>query len=99
MKKSDYLDHIVLDTLNKLSTVVDGLRYTELKTQLRVSDASLVNRLNKLKNAGYIDIKLMSTKTGRHYTSYILTPSGTELVKILNISELLKNVESQILLN
>ena len=97
MKRSDYLDHIVLDTLNILSTTVDGLRYTEMKTQLRVSDASLVNRLGKLKDAGYVDVKLMPTKTGRYYTSYMLTQSGIELVRMFDIPKLLKKVEDQLL--
>lgn len=99
VKQSDYLDHIVLNILNKLSAADRGLRYTELKTQLIVSNASLVNRLNKLKDAGYIDVKLTSTKTGRPCSVYVLTHLGTNLVQTFKIPELLKKVENQTLLN
>ena len=99
MDQSDYLDYIVLEILNKLSVADHGLRYTELKTQLIVSNASLVNRLNKLKDARYVDVKLMSTKTGRPCSVYVLTQSGTKLVETFKIPELLKKVENQTLLN
>ena len=96
MKRSDYLDHIVLDTLNHLSNVTDGLRYTELKTRLNVSDASMVNRLNKLKDAGYVTVVAKTKDTGRHYVSYSLTHPGIELVHVLDVPSLLKKVENQL---
>ena len=99
MDQSDYLNYIVLEILDKLFVADRGLRYTELKTQLVVSNASLVNRLNKLKDAKYVDVKLMSTKTGRPCSVYVLTQSGTKLVDTFKISELLRKVEKQTLLN
>ena len=95
MRRSDYTDHVMLATLNQLHEVPDGLRFTELKAKLNVSDTSLVNRLNKLREAGYVTMDAKPGKKGRSYIAYVLTPSGIELVLALNISTLLETVENQ----
>ena len=96
MKRNDYLDHIVLDTLNQLSKTADGLKFTELKTKLNVSDTSLVNRLNKLKDAKHVVMQARTSSTGRSYITYTLTSSGTNLVYALNVPALLEELENQL---
>ena len=96
VKRNDYLDHIVLDTLGQLFKTSEGLRFTELKTKLNVSDTSLVNRLNKLKDAKYIAMNANTSNTGRSYITYTLTQSGINLVHALNVPALLKELENQL---
>ena len=70
----------MIDTLNRLSNAPDGLRFTELKAKLNVSGASLVNRLNKLKDVEYITINAKTGKKSRAHVAYALTQSGVEPV-------------------
>ncbi|MCJ8306867.1 MAG: hypothetical protein HRU07_07460 [Nitrosopumilus sp.] len=93
MEKSDYLDHIILETLNLLNKSKNGLRYGDLKLKLNVSDTSLVNRLNKLKTSNYVTSKAQITDIGKNYFAYTLTDFGIQLVKELDVEKLLNNVE------
>ncbi|MDI1495926.1 MAG: hypothetical protein K8823_1234 [Cenarchaeum symbiont of Oopsacas minuta] len=95
MDKSDYFDHIILEILNTLHQS-SGLRYSNLKTKLNVSDTSLVNRLNKLKLADYIIPQVTINEFGKNNVVYVLTKNGDKLVDKLNIKELIQNVESQL---
>ena len=85
----------MIDTLNRLSNAPDGLRFTELKAKLNVSGASLVNRLNKLKDVEYITINAKTGKKSRAHVAYALTQSGVEPVDTLGVPTLLEKVENQ----
>ena len=95
MRKKDYLDYIVLETLNLLYNS-DGLRYMDLKSKLNISDTSLLSRLDKLKTAQYIIPIAKITDTGRNYIAYTLTDFGIQLVKEFDIEALLIKVENQL---
>ena len=95
MQKKDYLDHIILETLNLLHNS-DGLRYMDLKSKLNISDTSLILRLDKLKSAQYIIPVAKITDTRRNYIDYTLTDTGIQLVKKLDIESLLIKVEEQL---
>ena len=89
------LEWSVIDTLNRLSNAPDGLGFTELKAKLNVSGASLVNRLNKLKDVEYITINAKTGKKSRAHVAYALTQSGVEPVDTLDVPTLLEKVENQ----
>ena len=95
LDKSDYFDHIILEILNILHQS-SGQRYSDLKTQLNVSDTSLVNRLNKLKLAEYIIPQITFNESGKNNINYVLTKKGNQLVNTLNIKDLIKNIEAQL---
>lgn len=95
MEKSDYLDHIILETLNELSQADNGLRYVDLKSKLNVSDTSLVQRLNKLKDAEYVTSEAKMNDKGKNYFAYVLTDLGVQLFKELDVPRLLKIVEKK----
>jgi len=96
LKKSDYLDYIILETLNILHQSKNGLRYVDLRTKLNVSDTSLVNRLYKLKSLKYVELKPQISDTGKNYFAYTLTDTGIQLVKELDIEALLIKVEKTV---
>lgn len=72
------------------------MRYSELKSKLNVSDTSLVQRLNKLKNAEYITSEAKIAETEKNYFAYTLTELGCQLVTKLDITKLLEKVEDQV---
>ena len=96
LEKSDYLDHIILETLKILYQSENGLRYMDLKSKLNISDTSLILRLNKLKTAEYIGTEAKVSDTGRNYIAYILTDFGVQLVKELDVEKLLNKVEKRL---
>jgi len=96
LEKSDYLDHIILETLNILHQSENGLRYGDLKTKLNVSDTSLITRLNKLKNSDFVTSKAQISDSGKNYFAYTLTAFGIQLVKELDIVKLINKVEKRL---
>ncbi|MBI2127290.1 MAG: transcriptional regulator [Thaumarchaeota archaeon] len=70
-----------------------GLRYVELKESLNVSDSTLTNRLDKLRDHQLVELKAHASESGRNYITYQLTEIGREGVKRLNVPDLLERVD------
>ena len=97
VRAQDYTDYFTLQILKTLSLTGGGMRYLSLKSDIVISDSSFINRLKKLRDAGYIHVELIETKdTCRFHQFYTLTEDGQILVRKLSVYGILCAVESEL---
>jgi len=69
------------------------MRFTEIRNETALSDATLSRRLNKLIDRGLLTLKAHREVGGRNYFTYILTDKGEKVLRELDPGDILQRFD------